>query len=168
MTPRNLRNIHATGNSCRDALPCGKMALKLPPYFYLLMEKPFGCYFFRRKKAVTAFRYIFIRNRSVICKKTSALNPSFLASCTKMEHIMDIFLEILENFQCRISSNIWYSLTFAISTMVLHILSIFCFLFYLCYFLVLWPGKNLIRILFSVKDYRQTSRIILSEFKRIK
>ena len=45
MTPRDLRNIHATRNSCRDALPCANMALKLPLYFYLLMEKPLGCYF---------------------------------------------------------------------------------------------------------------------------
>ena len=29
MTPRDLRNIHTTGNSCRDALPCANMALKL-------------------------------------------------------------------------------------------------------------------------------------------
>ena len=45
MTPRDLRNIHTTGNSCRDALPCANMALKLPQYFYLLMEKPFARYF---------------------------------------------------------------------------------------------------------------------------
>ena len=45
MTPRDLRNIHTTGNSCRDALPCVNMALKLPRYFYLLMEKPLGRYF---------------------------------------------------------------------------------------------------------------------------
>ena len=45
MTPRNLRNIHTIGNSCRDALPCSNMALKLPQYFYLLMEKPLGRYF---------------------------------------------------------------------------------------------------------------------------
>ena len=45
MTPRDLRNIHTTGNSCRDALPCANMALKLPRYFYLLMEKSLGCYF---------------------------------------------------------------------------------------------------------------------------
>ena len=45
MTPRNLRNIHTTGNSCRDALSHGNIALKLPQYFYLLMEKPFGHYF---------------------------------------------------------------------------------------------------------------------------
>ena len=45
MTPRDLRNIHTTGNSCRDALPCAKMALKLPQYFYLLMEKSLGRYF---------------------------------------------------------------------------------------------------------------------------
>ena len=45
MTPRDLRNIHTTGNSCRDALPCVNMALKLPWYFYLLMEKPLGRYF---------------------------------------------------------------------------------------------------------------------------
>ena len=32
-------------NSCRDALPCMKMALKLPWYFYQLMEKPLGRYF---------------------------------------------------------------------------------------------------------------------------
>ena len=34
-----------TGNSCRDALPCMTMALKLPQYFYLLMEKHLGHYF---------------------------------------------------------------------------------------------------------------------------
>ena len=45
MTPKDLRNIHTTGNSCRDALPCVNMALKLPRYFYLLMKKPLGCYF---------------------------------------------------------------------------------------------------------------------------
>ena len=45
MTPRDLRNIHTTGNSCRDALLCTNVALKLPRYFYLLMEKPLGCYF---------------------------------------------------------------------------------------------------------------------------
>ena len=45
MTPRDLRNIHTTENSCRDALPCTNMALTLPQYFYLLMEKPLGHYF---------------------------------------------------------------------------------------------------------------------------
>ena len=30
MTPRDLRNIHTNRNSCRDALPCANMALKLP------------------------------------------------------------------------------------------------------------------------------------------
>ena len=45
MSPRDLRNIHTTRNSCRDALPCANMALKLPWYFYMLMEKPLGCYF---------------------------------------------------------------------------------------------------------------------------
>ena len=45
MTPRDLRNIHTTRNSCRDALPCASMALKLPQYFYLLMEKPLSRYF---------------------------------------------------------------------------------------------------------------------------
>ena len=45
MTPRDHRNSHTTGNSCRDALPCSNMALKLPRYFYLLMEKPLGRYF---------------------------------------------------------------------------------------------------------------------------
>ena len=45
MTPREIRNIHTTGNSCRDALPCANMALKLPQYFHLLMEKSLGCYF---------------------------------------------------------------------------------------------------------------------------
>ena len=37
--------IHTTGNSCRDALRCTNMALKVPWYFYLLMEKPLSCYF---------------------------------------------------------------------------------------------------------------------------
>ena len=45
MTPWDSGNIHTTGNSCRDALPCANMALKLPQYFYLLMEKPLGRYF---------------------------------------------------------------------------------------------------------------------------
>ena len=45
MTPRDLRNIHTTENSCRDALPCTDMSLKLPHYFYLQMEKPLGHYF---------------------------------------------------------------------------------------------------------------------------
>ena len=40
MTPRALTNIHTTRNSCRGTLPCANMALKLPQYFYLLMEKP--------------------------------------------------------------------------------------------------------------------------------
>ena len=33
MIPRNLRNICTTRNNCRDALPCGNIALKLPPIF---------------------------------------------------------------------------------------------------------------------------------------
>ena len=45
MSPRDLRNTHTTGNSSRDALPCANMALKVPQYFYLLMEKPLGRYF---------------------------------------------------------------------------------------------------------------------------
>ena len=45
MTPRGLRNIHTTRNSCRDALLRANMALKLPRYFYLLMEKHLGHYF---------------------------------------------------------------------------------------------------------------------------
>ena len=45
MTPRDLRNIHTTKNSCRDALPYVNMTLKLPQYFYLLMEKIPGCFF---------------------------------------------------------------------------------------------------------------------------
>ena len=45
MTPRDLRNIHTTGNNCRDALLGANVALKLPRYFYLLMEKHLGRYF---------------------------------------------------------------------------------------------------------------------------
>ena len=45
MTPRDLRNIHTIGNSCRDALSSANMALKLALYFFLLMEKPVGRYF---------------------------------------------------------------------------------------------------------------------------
>ena len=45
MKPTDLRNIYTTGNSCRDALPCANMALKLLQYFYLLMEKTLGRYF---------------------------------------------------------------------------------------------------------------------------
>ena len=43
MTLTDFRNICTTGNSCRGALPCVNMALKLPWYFYLLM-KPLGHY----------------------------------------------------------------------------------------------------------------------------
>ena len=45
MAPWDLRNIHTIGNSCRDALSTANMALKLPWYFNLLMEKPLGSYF---------------------------------------------------------------------------------------------------------------------------
>ena len=45
MIPKDLRNIHTTRNSCRDALPSTNMALKLPQYFYSLMGKPLGRYF---------------------------------------------------------------------------------------------------------------------------
>ena len=45
MTKRDLRNTHPTGSSCRHAPPCANMALKLPWYFYLLIEKSLGCYF---------------------------------------------------------------------------------------------------------------------------
>ena len=45
MTLRDLKNIHTTKNGCRDALPCVNMALKLPWYFYLPMEKTLGRYF---------------------------------------------------------------------------------------------------------------------------
>ena len=48
MTPRDFRNIHTTGNSCRDALPCTNMTLKLPQYFSLQMEKPLGRYYLVR------------------------------------------------------------------------------------------------------------------------
>ena len=42
---KEVRNIQTTRNSCRDALSCANMALKLPWYFYLLMEKPLSHYF---------------------------------------------------------------------------------------------------------------------------
>ena len=45
MTSRDLRNICTTNSSCSNALSFVNMALKLPQYFYLLMEKPVGCYF---------------------------------------------------------------------------------------------------------------------------
>ena len=38
MTPRDLENIHTTSISSWDTV-------KLPLYFYLLMEKPLGHYF---------------------------------------------------------------------------------------------------------------------------
>ena len=53
MTRRELRNIYSTGNSCRDALPCANMALKLPRYLYLLMENPLGRYFPVRRHKTT-------------------------------------------------------------------------------------------------------------------
>ena len=42
---RDLRNIHTTVKSYRDTLPCANMTLKVPRYFYLLMEKLLGCHF---------------------------------------------------------------------------------------------------------------------------
>ena len=36
------KEVLLSHNSCRDALPCSNIALKLPWYFYLLMEKPLG------------------------------------------------------------------------------------------------------------------------------
>ena len=41
---QDLMNIHPSRNSHRDTFPC-MTALKLPLYFYLLMEKPLGYYF---------------------------------------------------------------------------------------------------------------------------
>ena len=38
MTPRDLRNIQTTGNSCRDALPYANIAPKLPPAFISLSQ----------------------------------------------------------------------------------------------------------------------------------
>ena len=49
--------IHTTGCSCRDALPCANMTLKLPLYFYLLMEKPLGRYFQVRSPYYQAAQY---------------------------------------------------------------------------------------------------------------
>ena len=45
MTSRDFRNIHTTSNNSRNAISFLNMPLKLPQYFYLLMEKPLGCYF---------------------------------------------------------------------------------------------------------------------------
>ena len=45
MAPRDLRNIHTTGNNSRDTLPFANIALNLPLYFHLLMEKPLGDFF---------------------------------------------------------------------------------------------------------------------------
>ena len=53
MTPRDFRNIHTTGSSCRDALPSMNMTLKSPHNFYLLMEKPLGRYFPVRQHSTT-------------------------------------------------------------------------------------------------------------------
>ena len=57
MTPRDLRHIQTTRNRCRDAFPCANMALKLPQYFYLLMEKPLGRYFQVRSPYYQATQY---------------------------------------------------------------------------------------------------------------
>ena len=43
MTSRDFRNIHTTSNNSRNAISFLNMPLKLPQYFYLLMEKPLGC-----------------------------------------------------------------------------------------------------------------------------
>ena len=37
MTLRDPRNIYTTKNSCKDALPCANMALKLHRHFYLFL-----------------------------------------------------------------------------------------------------------------------------------
>ena len=45
MTSRDFKNIHTTSNNSRNAISFLNMPLKLPQYFYLLMEKPLGCSF---------------------------------------------------------------------------------------------------------------------------
>ena len=70
MTPRDLRDIHTTGNNFRDALPCANMALKLPRYFYLLMEKPLG-----RKYQVRSLYY-----KAAQCNQTTLYLSFFLRS----------------------------------------------------------------------------------------
>ena len=57
MTQRDLRNINTTRNSCGDALPCANMELKIPQYFYLLLEKPLGQYFQVRSPYYQAPQY---------------------------------------------------------------------------------------------------------------
>ena len=57
MTPRDLRNTHPTGNSCRDTLSFTKKALKLPQYFtcwrrsLLAITSKFGLLTIRRHSA---------------------------------------------------------------------------------------------------------------------
>ena len=93
MTPRDLRNIHTTGNSCRDALPCTKMALKLPLYFYLLMEKPLGHYFQVRSpyyQAAQCNQKTFIpvsSGRQVRSEKAKKGQASILITATTSVHL---------------------------------------------------------------------------------
>ena len=109
MTPRDLRNIHTTGNSCRDALPCTNMALKLPRYIYLLMEKPTGHYFHVRspycKEHITTRKPLFLYPK---CDKPGLRNPikdkhqSTLIRCTTSIHLAKPVSTDLINpvFQC--------------------------------------------------------------------
>ena len=100
MTPRDLRNIHTTGNSCRDAFPCANMALKLPQYFYLLMEKPVGHYF--RVRSLIIFNLHFNLNRFLL-HSYLLLNMWLTCHCTKSLtdrlHIQErLYVSLLTNF----------------------------------------------------------------------
>ena len=93
MTPRDLRNIHTTGNSCVDVLPCKDMELKLPRYFYLLMEKPLGRYFqvrfpYYQAEQCNQKRYIPLSSRRhVMSEKVQKGYASTLITATTSVHL---------------------------------------------------------------------------------
>ena len=86
MTPRDLRNIHTTGNSCRDALLCMNMALKLPQYFYLLMvtTPKFGLLTIRRHSATRKHLFSYPQvNRLGLKKSKEGLASTLIRATTR-------------------------------------------------------------------------------------
>ena len=92
MTPRDLRNIHTTENSCKDALPCANMALKLPWYFYLLSllvaTSNFGLLTIRRHSATRKHLFLYPQgDRSGLKKPKKDKHQSTLMTATTSVHL---------------------------------------------------------------------------------
>ena len=85
MTPSDLRNIYTIGNSCRDALQCVNMALKLPLYFYLVMEKPLDRYF----QVWSPYYQVVL----LLVGLSFTWNPNFVLDLTFMEFIRKQYID---------------------------------------------------------------------------